>query len=184
MMPAAPIEPQIYVPHTQMPWFALGLLLRVDGPIAPVLDQTRRFALELQPEIVIDQVHELAQARRETLAQPRSSALMLGLFAGAATLVAGLGLYALLRYQVVARHRELSVRAALGATREELVRGVVAQGLVLVGAGLVGRSFWRLQQVDPGFRSEQVLVVDLQLPASRYAPDSVVPTPAIWSDQM
>jgi ABC-type antimicrobial peptide transport system permease subunit len=81
-------------------------------------------------------VHELARARRDTLAQPRSSALLLGLFAVAATLVAGLGLYALLRYQVVARHRELSVRVALGATRNAVVRKIVTEALALVGVGI------------------------------------------------
>jgi putative ABC transport system permease protein len=134
--PAAPLEPQIYVPHSQMAWFSLGLLVRIEGAVPPVLDQVRRLAQELEPEIVIDEVHELAAARRDTLAQPRSSALLLGLFAVAATLIAGLGLHALLRYQVVARHRELSVRVALGATSGELVRGVVAQGLALVGLGV------------------------------------------------
>ncbi|HVS15467.1 MAG TPA: ADOP family duplicated permease [Thermoanaerobaculia bacterium] len=140
--PAAPLEPQIYLPHTQMAWFALGLLLRIDGPVPPVLDQTRRLALELEPEIVIDQVHELAAARRDTLAQPRSSALLLALFAVAATIIAGLGLYALLRYQVTASTRELSLRLALGATGADLSRRVVARGLGLVALGLLlGAAF-------------------------------------------
>jgi putative ABC transport system permease protein len=134
--PAAPLEPQIYLPHTQMAWFALGLLLRVEGSPLPVLDQVKRLAVELEPEIVIDQVGELAAARRDTLAQPRSSALLLGLFAAAATVIAGLGLYALLRYQVSARTRELSLRLALGATQAELSRGVVGRGLGMVALGL------------------------------------------------
>jgi putative ABC transport system permease protein len=135
--PAAPLEPQIYVPHTQMAWFSLGLLVRIEGPVPPVLDQVRRLAQELEPEIVIDEVRELAAARRDTLAQPRSSALLLGLFAAAATLIAGLGLYALLRYQVTSRTRELSLRLALGATQGALSRSVVARGLALVALGLL-----------------------------------------------
>jgi predicted lysophospholipase L1 biosynthesis ABC-type transport system permease subunit len=141
--PTAPVEPQIYLPHTQMAWFSMGLLLRVDSSEdsedaeIPVLAEVRRIATELEPEIVIDEVHALASARRDTLAQPRSSALLLGLFASAATVIAGLGLYALLRYQVGARTRELSLRLALGATTGEVARDVIARGLALVGLGLV-----------------------------------------------
>ena len=47
--------------------------------------------------------------------------------------------------------------------------------LVLVGAGLVGRSFWRLQQVDPGFRSASVLTFDVQMRRARAPADSLVP---------
>ena len=47
--------------------------------------------------------------------------------------------------------------------------------LVLVGAALVGRSFWRLQQVDPGFRSASVLTFDVQMRQARAPADSLVP---------
>jgi predicted permease len=47
--------------------------------------------------------------------------------------------------------------------------------VVLVGAGLVGRSFWRLVRVDPGFSAENVLAVDVKLPEARYADAGRVP---------
>jgi len=54
-------------------------------------------------------------------------------------------------------------------TRTALVVAQVALGVVLlVGAGLVARTFARLQHVDPGFRSESVLTFRLALPPSRY----------------
>jgi putative ABC transport system permease protein len=53
--------------------------------------------------------------------------------------------------------------------RAALVAGEVALAVVLVvGAGLLVRSFWRLQHVDAGFRSGGVLKAEFQLPASRY----------------
>ena len=71
----------------------------------------------------------------------------------------------------------LSAEEARGATggregrltRSVLVIAEVALAVVLViGAGLLIRSFWQLQQVDPGFDASKVLKAEFQLPASRY----------------
>lgn len=57
-------------------------------------------------------------------------------------------------------------------TRKILVTVEVALAVILViGAGLLMTSFWKLLEVDPGFTPANVLSVDLQLPASRYAQD-------------
>jgi predicted permease len=53
--------------------------------------------------------------------------------------------------------------------RDALVIAEVALALVLlVGAGLLMRSFWKLQQADPGFNAERVLTASLTLPGARY----------------
>ena len=57
--------------------------------------------------------------------------------------------------------------------RDALVIAEVALALVLlVGAGLLMRSFWKLQQTDPGFNSEHVLTASLTLPRARYSDKS------------
>jgi putative ABC transport system permease protein len=58
-------------------------------------------------------------------------------------------------------------------TRAVLVAGQVALAVVVVtGAGLLLKSFWRLQRVDPGFDTSSTLAFDLRLPPARYVSDS------------
>src|SRR5262249_1324428 len=54
--------------------------------------------------------------------------------------------------------------------RNALIVTEVALSLILlVGAGLLMRSFWRLQQIDPGFNPDQLLTLEIQLPFPKYA---------------
>ena len=65
----------------------------------------------------------------------RFGATLLGLFAAVALALATLGVYGVVSFGVAQRRRELGVRAALGATRSDLVRLVVRSGLSIAGAG-------------------------------------------------
>lgn len=62
---------------------------------------------------------------------------MFSIFGGLALVLAAIGLYAVLAFDVAQRTRELGVRSALGATRERLLSSVLAQGARLGGFGLV-----------------------------------------------
>jgi putative ABC transport system permease protein len=69
-------------------------------------------------------------------AQPRFTTVVMSSFAGAAFLLAGLGLYGILAYSVEQRIREMGVRIALGAGRPEIFRLIVASGIGLALVGL------------------------------------------------
>ena len=71
-----------------------------------------------------------------TLARPRLYAVLLGSFAAAALIVTGVGLFGVLSFTVAQRTRELGVRAALGASRRDLVGLVVRQGMRVMLGGL------------------------------------------------
>jgi len=73
----------------------------------------------------------------EAVARQRIGMLLLGLFAGLALLLASVGIYGVMSYSVAQRTREIGIRIALGARRTDVLQMTVAQGLKLVGAGMM-----------------------------------------------
>ena len=77
-----------------------------------------------------------------TQGQSRFLALLLGIFAGVALLLAGVGIYGVTSYGVAQRTHEIGIRLALGASGDRVLREVVGRGarltLVAVAIGLVG----------------------------------------------
>ena len=78
----------------------------------------------------------LAGRLSTSIASPRFFAIVIAVFAGLALTLAAIGLYGVLSYTVTLRRRELGIRAALGASRGDLLRLVVRQGLAATVAGL------------------------------------------------
>jgi len=78
----------------------------------------------------------LSQRVAESVSQPRFATAVLGAFAIVALALASVGLYGVLSYNVSQRRRELSVRAALGAAKSDLVRLVIREGLGATATGL------------------------------------------------
>ncbi len=72
----------------------------------------------------------------ESIARPRLTAVAMSVFAGAALLLAALGVYGIVAYSVSQRSREFGIRVALGARQGQIIGMVVGQNLRLVGLGL------------------------------------------------
>ena len=71
-----------------------------------------------------------------TLAQPRFNTMLLGTFAGVAMILAAIGIYGVIAYNVAQRTKEIGIRMALGAQKIDMLKLVLRQSLVVVGIGL------------------------------------------------
>jgi ABC-type antimicrobial peptide transport system permease subunit len=91
---------------------------------------------ELNPTVPY-RVETMDQRFESELTQPRFLALVVGVFAALAALLAAVGLFSVLAYAVGQRRRELALRQALGAQVADVVTMIVKQGLRLAAAGLL-----------------------------------------------
>jgi putative ABC transport system permease protein len=96
----------------------------------------RREVHAIDPLLPVANEQPLARLVSDIAAQPRFTALIFGLFASAALVLAVVGVYGLVAYGVTQRTRETGVRLALGATPSRIVGGVVRHGVGLAGFGV------------------------------------------------
>jgi len=129
--------PQIYLDVYQTGAKRLAILLRGHFRTAAITDEVRKQVQSLDPTLPVSGGQTLNETVSASLAQRRFSMEMVGLFALTALLLAALGIYGVISYLVSERTHEIGIRLALGASRSNILRIVLRQGL---GLAIVGAA--------------------------------------------
>jgi len=116
----------------------INLVIRTSGDPDAFAPSLRSMVHETEPAAALGHVGTLSGQVADSVSEPRFSMAVLAAFAVLALGIAVTGLYGVLSYNVSQRRQEIGIRAALGATRADLVGLVVRQGLIVTLVGLGG----------------------------------------------
>lgn len=131
-----PPRPYLHTPWLQSKHQAIDLAVRVAGPAEAALPMLKKAILGLDPEIVFTDEGTARQVAELTLSPTRIGAAILGAFGALALLLAAVGLYGVISYNVTRRTREVGVRMAIGARPADILRLVLREGLKLALFGI------------------------------------------------
>jgi len=133
-------EPQgqgaVYLPFHYRDAWNVFVATRTSQHPESLADTLRKLVRATDPELAIDDLRSMDTRISESLIARRSPALLAGIFAGVALLLAAIGTYGVLSYAVVQRQREIGIRMALGAQTKHIGAQFLSLGLRLLGAGV------------------------------------------------
>jgi putative ABC transport system permease protein len=140
-------QPELYIELRQRPDMMAAMLsnrfgglffaLRTHGDPMYIVSIVRVLVRQIDPEATLElNVASMEQRLSDSVARPRLYTVLLVIFAGAAGILAAVGIYGIVAYAVTQRTREIGIRMALGARGGEVLTLVVKQGMAVVVIGI------------------------------------------------
>ena len=132
--------PEIYRPYAQEPWTDTALAVRSASGVDPatLTDLVRRTVREIDPQQPIYHVQTMSEVYDQSLSRRRLLLTVLSGFAASTLVLAALGVYGVLAWNVARRTRAIGLRMAVGARAADILRLVLSQSgrLVLLGMAI------------------------------------------------
>jgi putative ABC transport system permease protein len=129
--------PQMYFPARSSIGNNIALVVRGTGSPAALLAAMRQAVRDVDPSQPVYNVRTMDEVVGASMAARKANTVLITLFGGLALLIAALGVYAVTSNAVAQRTREFGIRAALGATRGDLMRHVSSEMMVVIAIGVV-----------------------------------------------
>jgi putative ABC transport system permease protein len=130
-------EPEVYLSLWQALAFSKDLVIRTTGDPRAVTVAVQRELRAVDPTVAVEHVRTLEQIRRDSVASRTFATQLLVGFSLIGTVLTLVGIYGVLSLSVASRRREIAIRAAIGAQRQDIRNLIFAEGFRLIGGGLV-----------------------------------------------
>ena len=129
-------RPTTYWPYRRNAYGTMTVAVRTSGDASAIVNSIVGLVRQQDPLLAVSDVRTMDEVMAESVAQRRMTTMLLGIFAGAALLLAAVGIYGVIAYSVTQRIQEIGIRVALGAQGSHVLRMIVGQAAWLAAAGI------------------------------------------------